>query len=93
MESRRLCGEFLDKLASGVDIDAAKLKAGARIEPGAFTVNELCLAFMRHAATYYVKNEQPTDEIDCLKSAVRPLVARLNWRHASGSPRPNAHAR
>ena len=49
MESRRLCGEFLDKLASGVDIDAAKLKAGARIEPGAFTVNELCLAFMRHA--------------------------------------------
>ena len=74
VESRRMYGEFIAALASGVDVDAAKLKAGARIEPRAFTVNELCLAFMRHAATYYVKNDQPTDEIDCLKSAVRPLV-------------------
>ena len=74
VESRRLYGELIAKLASGVDIDAAKFKACARFEPRAFSVNELCLAFMRHAESYFVKNGEPTDEIHCFRSAIRPLV-------------------
>lgn len=74
VESRRLYGELIARLASGVDVSAMKFGAGATIEAGEVTVNELCLAFMRHAATHYVKNGQETDEIDCFKSAIRPLV-------------------
>jgi len=81
VESRRMYGELIAKLASGVDIDteklkgdAAKLKAGAKIEPGGYTVNELCLAFMRFAQSYYVKNGRPTEEITCYVSAIKPLV-------------------
>lgn len=74
VESRRLYGELIAKLASGVDVSPVKLKGKVTIESGGFTVNELCLAFMRHAATHYVKNGQATDEIDCFKSAIRPLM-------------------
>lgn len=74
VESRRKYGELIAKLASGLNIDGERAKAGATVEPGQFTVNELCLAFMRHAATHYVKDGQQTDEIDCLKSAIRSLV-------------------
>ncbi len=37
------------------------------------SVAELLLAFMRHAETYYVKNGKLTDEVDCFKSAIRPV--------------------
>ena len=74
VESRRKYGELIAKLASGVNINADKLKASAKVEPGQFTINELCLAFMRHAEAYYVKNGRPTGEVRCIKSAVRQLV-------------------
>jgi integrase len=37
------------------------------------SVNELLLAFLRHAQTHYVKNGRVTAEYDCFKSALRPL--------------------
>lgn len=74
VESRQLYGELIAKLASGVATDVAAVKSIMKIAPGEFTVNELCLAFMRHAVTYYVKNGRQTEEIPCIKSAVRQLV-------------------
>ncbi len=74
VESRQKYGELIARLASGVNIAATKLKAGTKIDAGQFTVNELCLAFMRHADQHYRKGGELTDEIDCYKSAIRPLV-------------------
>ena len=74
VESRQKYGELIARLASGVDIDAGKLKAGTKIDPGQFTVNELILGFMRHAVLHYRKGGEVTSEIRCLKSAVRLLV-------------------
>ncbi len=74
VESRQRYGELIATCASGVDIAPDKLKAGTKIDPGQFTVNELCLAFMRHAEQHYRKGGEPTDEIDCFKSAIRVLV-------------------
>lgn len=73
-ESRRKYGELIAKFASGAGIDGETLKAGVKIQAGQFTVNELCLAFLRHAETYYVKDGRQTEEIPCLKSAIRVLV-------------------
>lgn len=50
--------------------------AGRRMpsrQVGDITLNELLVAFLRWARTYYVKDGKPTAEVDCLKSAVRPL--------------------
>ena len=74
VESRQRYGELIATCVSGVDITHDKLKSGTKIDPGQFTVNELCLAFMRHADQHYRKDGEPKDEIDCFKSAVRPLV-------------------
>jgi integrase len=38
------------------------------------TVNELVLVFMKHANKHYLKNGKVTDEVACIKSAIRPLV-------------------
>ena len=77
-ESRVLYGELVAKHAGGVRIDPfAKPKRGrsTTIEPEAgLTINELVLAFMRHADGHYVKNGKPTSEIHCLKAATRSLV-------------------
>jgi integrase len=37
------------------------------------TVNELILAYLRHADSYYVKNGKPTSEPACIRASVRPL--------------------
>ena len=37
-------------------------------------VAELLLAFKRHADAYFTKNGKKTAEIDCLKSAMRPVL-------------------
>jgi integrase len=37
------------------------------------TVNELVLAYWRHAEGYYVKNGEPTKQLGRIKSALRPL--------------------
>jgi len=42
-------------------------------EPGYITVAEICAAFWTHAMTYYVKDGKLTSEIDCYRSAMRPL--------------------
>jgi integrase len=39
-----------------------------------YTVTELAADAIEYALTYYVKNGKPTDEVECLKSAIRPLV-------------------
>ena len=76
--SRIRYGELIAKHAGGIRIDPfAKSNRGSSstIEPeSGLTVNELVLAFMRHANGHYVKNGKPTSEIHCLKSASRPLV-------------------
>lgn len=39
------------------------------------TIAELVLGFLTFAKTYYCKNGKVTDEYDCIKSAVKPLIA------------------
>ena len=52
------------------------------------TVNELVLAFWRHAKAYYVKNGEPTGEIQAIKYSLRPLVELYGDERASEfSPR------
>lgn len=76
--SRIAYGQLVAKLAGGVHVDPfVKAKRGSTttIEPEAgLTINELVLAFMRHADGHYVKNGKPTSEIHCMKSATRPLI-------------------
>ncbi len=52
--------------------------SGRRIAPakgnaGDITIYELMAAFVKHAQTYYVRDGKRTAEVDCIKSAVRPL--------------------
>ena len=42
--------------------------------PSDLTVNELFLAYWKHAQTYYVKDGMPTSEQRLIKMAVRPLI-------------------
>ncbi|MEI7700750.1 MAG: hypothetical protein WCK86_13210, partial [Planctomycetia bacterium] len=74
-ESRVKFGEIVAKIVSGQSVDpfVAKSPATSQAE-SSLTVNELVLAYMRHAQKHYVKNGQETSEIHCLKSATRPLV-------------------
>ncbi len=37
------------------------------------TVAELCVGFLRHAASYYANDGETTSEYTCLKEAIRPL--------------------
>ena len=71
-ESRIRYGEIVAKVISGRPVDPFVTKS-ADPEAG-LTVNELVLAFMRHADGHYVKNGKPTSEIHCLRAAIRPLV-------------------
>jgi hypothetical protein len=48
VELGREYGELIAKMASGVIVDADRLKAGTKVEPIQFSINELCLAFIRH---------------------------------------------
>ena len=73
-------GQLIANMAGGAVVDPlAGSKRGntTTIEPEADpgpSVNELCLAFLRHAQTHYVKNGRLTSEVDILKSVMRPLV-------------------
>lgn len=77
---------YLGKFGSP-ESQAAYSKLVAEIASGAFvtnatdskpksnpTVNEIVLGFLWHAQAYYVKNNRQTNEVACIKSAVRPLV-------------------
>jgi integrase len=39
------------------------------------TIDELALLYLKHAETYYVKSGEPTSETDCIRAALRLLIA------------------
>ena len=63
-EYDRLVGEWL---ASGREL------ASSRPGRNDLTVNELILAYLRHADTYYIKNGKKTRETVNIRLAIRPL--------------------
>ena len=77
-ESRIRFGDLVGKLVGGQQIDPiARTKVGSTTcgqtdDPGP-SVGELCLVFLRHAETHYVKNGKQTSEVHILKSVIRPL--------------------
>ncbi len=74
-ESRLRFGDIVAKVMNGQPVDPFATTLSATPQAAnALTVNELVLAYMRHAEKHYVKNGQATSEIHCLKSATRPLV-------------------
>jgi hypothetical protein len=64
----RLISEWL---ANGRQLPSAETDRAAR-NP-ALSVNELLLAYLRHADTYYCKNGRPTKEPVNIRLALRPL--------------------
>ena len=77
-ESRIAYGKLIAQIGSGIPIDPiADSKRGSlprneSDDPGP-SVGELCLVFLRHAETHYVKNGKQTSEVHILKSVIRPL--------------------
>ena len=74
-ESRKRYAEVISQFVSGqaVETPAKKRSKPVEADPG-LTVNELVAAYLSWADGHYLKNGQPTSEIHCLKSAVKPLV-------------------
>lgn len=66
-EYRRVIGEWL---AANKTAPAASNAA----RQSAITINELVLAYLEFAGSYYVKNGRPTGELPNLKDALRPLA-------------------
>ena len=77
-ESRIEYGKLIANLAGGIPIDPiadsnrGRLPRNESDDPGP-SVGELCLAFLRHAETHYVKNGKQTSEVSVLKCVIRPL--------------------
>lgn len=77
-ESRIRFGEIVGKLVSGQILDPiARTKTGSTTcvesdDPGP-SVGMLCVIFLTHAETHYVKNGKQTSEVHILKSAMSPL--------------------
>ena len=77
-ESRQRYAELLTKIVTGTMLDADLLparraaKAVQSVVAG-ISVNELCVAFLRHAEQHYRKGDKPTAEYDCFLSAIKPL--------------------
>ena len=69
-ESLEKYSRLVAELASGAVINHGRI---ATLEDGV-TVAEIAAAFLKHARKYYVKNGKETDEVDCIKSALRPLL-------------------
>lgn len=44
------------------------------VPANSFAVNELILAFVEHAKRYYVKNGEPTGELENIKDALKPVT-------------------
>lgn len=77
--SRIAYGELIAKFCGGLPIDPiAPAKRGSlprndvEQDPGP-SVSELCLTFLVHAESHYVKNGKQTSEVSVLKSVIRPL--------------------
>lgn len=69
-ESRIRYAELIKQHAAGVPVDP--LRPTAPDDPGP-TVNVVIDAFWEYAQGYYVKGGKKTSEVDCIKSAMRPL--------------------
>ncbi len=65
--------------------DIATPPTGIAVENAAhdLTVNELFSAYWPFAIGYYVKNGQPTGEVENLRDAARPMIARYGQSAAS----------
>lgn len=78
-ESRIRFGEIVGKLIGGQTIDPiARTKVGSTtcvqsVAQGP-SVATLCVVFLRHAETHYVKNGRQTSEVHVLKSVSAPLI-------------------
>ena len=76
-ESRIRFGEIVGKLIGGQIVDPiARVKVGSTTcgqsdDPGP-SVGELCLVFLRHAETHYLKDGKQTSEVHILKSVIAP---------------------
>jgi integrase len=64
----RLIAEWLARSASGVVPASAGLPA-----PPALTISELIWRYWQFVRAYYRKNDEPTSEQHCIRSALRPL--------------------
>lgn len=77
-ESRIAYGQLIAKMAGGIPIDPiadsnrGRLPRNESDDPGP-SVGELCLVFLKHAETHYVKHGKQTSEVFILKSVIRPL--------------------
>ena len=76
-ESRQRYAELLTKIVAGTMLDldllprrTAKAVQSADVE---ISVNELCVAFLRHAEQHDRKGDEPTSEFDGFLSAIKPL--------------------
>lgn len=82
-ESRVRYGQLIAQHAGGVSpavatqpVDPFGKNRGSSttVPETALTINELVLAFMRHAETHYQKAGKETSEVHCYGMAVKPLV-------------------
>ena len=77
--SRIAYGQLVAKLAGGISIDPiARSKRGSTTtieseqDPGP-SVGELCIVFLRHAESHYLKNGEQTSEVHIVRSVIKPL--------------------
>src|ERR1700733_14578154 len=77
-ESKRKYKQVIDQWQERRD--AAQRRQELKCLPE-LSVGELALLYDQHAATYYVKDGQPTSEVHCIKAAIR-FVTRSNSRTA-----------
>ena len=68
-ESRQQYNRLIAEYCFG----AVMVSTGTANVATGLTINEVVLAYLKHAMAYYVKNGKQTDEVNCIKSAVRPL--------------------
>jgi integrase len=70
-EAQQRYGEFIKQIAGAVPEPEASAPP-AELLP--LSNGDLALAYIVHAERYYVKNGQQTAEVDCIRSALKPLV-------------------
>lgn len=70
-ESLEKYSRLVAELAAGAVIVHGQV---ATVEDG-LTMAEIAAAYLKHARKYYVKNGKQTDEVGCIHSAVRSLLA------------------
>jgi len=69
-ESRRKYGEIISQIAGGNRQNLWQAPPAVADDVGP-SVAELCLAYLDYAESWYVKNGQQTDEVDCYCSLIR----------------------